>query len=119
MAAIARRWSLTRVHVVGVPGSASIERMPRIGWKPIRFDPAGIASRLDLLLVLVVAGLAERLPVGAPPEQLMVATVGLDMVDDGGGVELAALLAGCAKRMGGEEGAPGAIPLAVISSLTG
>ena len=41
-------------------------------------DPARL---LEALLVRVMAVLAQRLPVGAIPEQLHVAVMGMDMID--------------------------------------
>ena len=56
---------------------------------------------------MIVAVLAKRLPVGAIPEQNGITPVRNDMVNNGGGRQLAVFSAFCAERILFEELRPG------------
>ena len=66
---------------------------------------------------MIVAVLAKRLPVGAVPKQIGIATVRNDVVNNGGRRQLAIVSAFCAERILFEEQRPGRAPFAVITAL--
>lgn len=67
--------------------------MARIDRPTIQAELARIAAGLLGLLVAVVAGRAERLPIVSVPEQLRVAAVRDNVIDHLGGGDRAARLA--------------------------
>lgn len=72
-----------------------------IDRKSVRADSNGKASRFNLLLRAVVAGLAERLE-RTNPEPRRVATMRRDVVTDRGPNNLPCLKMECAQRIGVE-----------------
>ena len=68
---------------------------------------------------MVMAILAQRLPVAPFPEQNGIASVRNDMVNNGGRRQLADFSALCTERILFEEQRPGRTPPAVVTALSG
>ena len=69
--------------------------------------------------LMVVAALAQRLPVGCIPEQFLVSTMGDDVVNHRGPHQLALCLAPNTQRMGLEDGSAGFLPTASVALFGG
>ena len=68
---------------------------------------------------MVMTAFAKRLPVAFIPEQILVAPVRDDVVNHGGGREVAMLHAFSTQRMAAEKPCAGCAPLAAISPAGG
>lgn len=65
----------------------------------------------------IMAGLTQRLPVFLVPEQLLVTSMGNDVVNNRGWHNLTLLLATDTQRVGSKERFPGSLPPSVVAFL--
>lgn len=79
---------------------------------------SGLAAGLLGLLDRVMAGLAERLPVGLIPEQLLIASMDLDVVNHSGCTCTTLTLAVDAQRVVPKVALTCLLPLVAIASLS-
>lgn len=91
--------------------------MATVQWVAVRIKATLDSRALECLFRAVMAGFAQRLPIGSGPEQRQVATMGADMVHDSGRHVPAGAFAHAAKGIGLQVRAPGRLPIGAVASL--